>query len=210
MGLTCRLFPKRGFFMKFSGALSCEVADEAVVALVTLLPSSLKRRSICSQHFTRLREARRRRPVRGARRCRGGVPRAPVPPCPPPHKDRRRSWTSRCHGAGAALCRAGRGGVGPSTADACTLLQVGAELLTPWQLPSLERRRLPPGTFPPTLLTPRKSDCLPKCGLRWGWLANALDWRHGGEMKLPVFTLGTRGGHNTFIFLGSRRVQLGL
>lgn len=135
VGLTCRLFPKRGFFMKFSGALSCEVADEAVVALVTLLPSSLKRRSIRSQHFTRLREARRRRPVRGARRCRGGVPHAP---CPPPHKDRRRSWTSRCHGAGAALCRAGRGGVGPSTADACTLLQVGAELLTPWQLPSLE------------------------------------------------------------------------
>lgn len=79
VGLTCRLFPKRGFFMKFSGALSCEVADEAVVALVTLLPSSLKRRSIRSQHFTRLREARRRRPVRGARRCRGGVPRAPCP-----------------------------------------------------------------------------------------------------------------------------------
>lgn len=79
VGLTCRLFPKRGFFMKFSGALSCEVADEAVVALVTLLPSSLKRRSIRSQHFTRLREARRRRPVRGARRCRGGVPCTPVP-----------------------------------------------------------------------------------------------------------------------------------
>lgn len=84
MGLTCRLFPKRGFFMKFSGALSCEVADEAVVALVTLLPSSLKRRSIRSQHFTRLREARRRRPVRGARRCRGGVPRAPCPRAPVP------------------------------------------------------------------------------------------------------------------------------